>query len=66
MELHEYIWDICEFPQMNKSESTQGNLDVVRTKELRKDDASHRSLKIVCLQLQETTQDEKLDGQGTN
>jgi hypothetical protein len=51
---------------MNKGESTQGNLDVARTKELRKDDASHRSLKIVCLQLQETTQDEKLDGQGTN
>jgi hypothetical protein len=68
MELYEDIWDMCEVLQMNKkSESTQGNLDDVwRTKELQKDDTSHRLLKIVCFQLRETTHDEKLEGQGTN
>jgi hypothetical protein len=68
MELHEDIWDMCEFPQMNKkSESTrQPWWCVARMKELQKDDASHQSLKIVCFQLRETTHDEKLEGQGTN
>jgi hypothetical protein len=69
MELHEYIWDMCEVLQMNKkSESTQGNLDDVwhERRNCEKDNTSHRSLNIVCFQLRETTHDEKLEGQGTN
>jgi hypothetical protein len=64
MELHEDIWDMCEVPQMNKkSESTQGNLDDV-WRERRNCEKTIQE--IVCFQLQETTHDEKLEGQGTN